>query len=490
MKSTYVLVMALFPLIGILCFAAVGCPDAADQPRAASYSAPNPVTPASWTVTDWYINPANLANGSVSDSCASDTNSCQSATCVGGCSGSTCPSGQGACLTFGVVIQQRLGTPSPLLQQVTTFHKLSAQVTGTDLIYFTPRLGVQGQAIFLDTLMPIDGGVDAAIGTVTPKQVDAGSPSGGQLLQVAGLPGNTVANNFVCNLTRSSSCAFVDSIVDAGVAIMQQPLTAASYATPGSGHEDNTWATGDNVNVYTENQSNLKVWNPTGTDTNANDAGIISAGWVQFTHIIDPGGPTLPSTYPLVSANLNGIAGSQVDPAIYETSLSGANGVLNGNAVQSQALLVTGYAQWFGGGFAAGFQTFSGGLNITDDTIVHGSVTVASSSVNAFTAYHDGLMVVTGGGVVHTAGSGGTGTPYGPGGIDLLSGGTWVSGTNWNNFFVTGFLILGGSSTGCVMTGLDAGAVTCNIPINKTNLIAQHTLKSFNNGATFTDGTQ
>ncbi len=56
---------------------------------------------------------------------------------------------------------------------------------------------------------------------------------------------------------------------------------------------------------------------------------------------------------------------------------------------------------------------------------------------------------------------------------------------------MSGNLNLGSGTTGCVMSvpAGDAGVVNCGIPLTTANLTTYHTLKSFNNGATFTDGT-
>jgi hypothetical protein len=65
----------------------------------------------------------------------------------------------------------------------------------------------------------------------------------------------------------------------------------------------------------------------------------------------------------------------------------------------------------------------------------------------------------------------------------------YLQSNGWGNFLVTGALTLNSQTTGCFVSGLDAGAITCNVPVTAANLSADHTLMSLNNGARFTDGT-
>jgi hypothetical protein len=406
-------------------------------------------------------------------------------------------------LTFGDVIQHRLGTFTPRLQQITVFHKLSAQLAATDLIFFEPYVGQGGQAQLVDTLVMLDGGADVAVGTVTPKAPDAGSPSGGQLLQVQGLPSNAAAGMFVCDVTQGNSCAMIDSMVDAGVAIMDQPFTNASYSMPATGLpaavENNSWTTGDSVNVFTENLTNLKSWNPMGTDVT--DAGVFSGGWVQFTEIAaDTLTGTPNSVYPWISRGVTGVAGSKIDPRVQMSTQLGRGvaaidiGNFHAGPVSVNAG-TTGGPEFFGGTFNA--LTIGAGLGeLAGDGIFHSvsgtSITLEDGTIflAAPGAYLAGTLQLGSSGAPGFFKIGqGTALLYGPGGVSVKTASVFNAGLLWPNFLMTGALTLETATTGCVLNGLDAGAITCNIPLTTANLTAQKTLKNFNNGATFTDTT-
>lgn len=465
----------------------------AKKPAIFASAATTPITPPTWTVRDWYINPANIATA-VSDSCASDGNTCTSATCVGGCSGSTCPSGQGACLTFGEVIQHRLGTFTPRLQQITIFHKLSAQVPGQDLIFFDPYTAAGGQAQLIDTLVPLDGGMDVQItdAAFLAKQPDAAG--GGQLLQISGLPAGITAGMFVCDVTQGNSCAFIDSVPDAGVAKMQQPLTDASFLMPSSGLptavEVNGWTPGDTVNVFTENATNLKRWHCSGGDVS--DAGLFSGCWTQFTNVLDLGTGSPPSELPLVAEGINGIAGSKVDPRVHISYLNGrGNGAyLFGNFHTGTVIQIVGGGSpyMFGGGTVNGFTSTSG-FFLEGDTIVHGTWLVEGPGLFLRNVFTDATTFQLGNAGIGNLGSARLGGPlYGTAALNLFPGSVFTNPA-WGNYFLTGAMTLNSATTGCFVSGLDAGAITCNVPVTQPNLVTNHTIKSLNNGATFTDGT-
>ena len=451
------------------------CPNSKRAPTArAAGGVQSPVTPPTWTVRDWYVDPSDLSTT------ASDANDCVTAAT--------------ACLTFGEVIQHRLGTFSPRLQQITVFHKLSAQPPGQDVVFFTPFVALGGQAQLVDTLVPLDGGVDATVGAVVAKQPDAG-----QLLHVAGLPAGAVAGMFVCDVTQGNSCAFIDSI-DGGGATMQQPLTQASFAMPSNGlpapAENNAWTTGDKVNVFTENATNLKAWNPVGGDVNDAGGGGFSGGWVQFSHVVDVGTGSPPSDLPVVAQGVLGFGGCQIDPRTHTSILSGRGNpayFIGNTHVGAVIEIAGGIALYYGGGYAGGLETFGGSaLIVGGDAIIHagliaeGMIIIQGSTGGA---YSDGVIDIGSSGTVGSLKNSGS-FFYGPSGMQVFAGSV-VKFSSWNNLFITGALQLEAATTGCVMSvpAGDAGVVNCGIPLTTANLTTYHTLKSFNNGATFTDGT-
>src|ERR1700722_12668045 len=106
-----------------------------------------PIVPASWTVSNWYIDPANSVG------CASNSNSGTSATCVGGCTGAVCASGIGPITTYAELITHRLGTQSPQYPfgQSVTFNQLSSQPLNVDSLFFTPEISGGGYAALIGT---------------------------------------------------------------------------------------------------------------------------------------------------------------------------------------------------------------------------------------------------------------------------------------------------------------------------------------------------
>ena len=214
-------------------------------------------------------------------------------------------------------------TLSPLLTSTLTVTFLSAQSANLDPIFFTPKLANGAQAILIGTLVPFSLGATA--GTVTTKSIVAG---GGQLLTVAGMPSGTLKNMWVVNTSRGNSAAYIDSM-SGSTATMQQPQTAASYNPPTSGStpnpaEDNTWTTGDTLNIYAVPLSvNLKLWRPSGGDVTA--GGQPSCGWVQYVQIADPSGSGL-SSYQHWSDGLNVLSACVVNPRTHVASLGGRGG--------------------------------------------------------------------------------------------------------------------------------------------------------------------
>lgn len=455
-----------------------------------------PVTPISWTITDWYVNPNNDASGG-GDTCASDGNSCTAATCTGGCSGSSCPSGIGACRTFGEVIQHRLGTFTPRLQQITVFHKLSAQALGQDLIFFQPFLGAGGQAKLIDSLVPWDGGSTATISAFLPKQPDAG-----QLLQISGLPTGATAGLFVCDVTQGFSCAFIDSMVDAGTAKMEQPLTDASFNFPTNttpaGVEVNSWTTGDSLNIYTENATNLKAWNPVAGDVS--DAGTFSGGWVQFTNVVDLGSGTPPSALPVIAQGELGYAGCKIDPRVHVSTLGGRGNppYMFGNYETGTYIQIAGGIGLVeGGGYLNGLEAFNGAhLAVGQDAIVHGGLVSAGGiTIQGSTG---GVYVDATGTFVGNANFGGTLTSsagvssgsflWGPGGVTVAPL-SQVSFSFWVNYMVGGTSsFTNGSTTGARFVPA-TGTYTAPITISQSTLLDAGSLGDPNLGSTFTNGT-
>lgn len=414
----------------------------------------------------------------------------------------TCLDATHQCLTFGQILL-RYGSNSPEMPcgQSIIVHKTSAQSPAqqvADPVWFTPTMCGGGQAKLIDTLMPWDGGATATItdASFLAKQPDAAG--GGNLLQISGLPAGIVAGLFVCDVTQGFSCAFIDSVPDAGIAKMEQPFTDASFnlptnALPGA-VEVNSWTPGDTVNIYSENATSLKAWNPVAGDVS--DAGMFSGGWVQFTNIVDLGSGSPPSELPIIGQGENGIAGCKVDPRVHGMTLNGRGNPysLIGNYHTGTYIHIGGgTAAVSGGGYVNGITVASGSINVGGDPVVHGTLSLQNGNMNIVALagstsgfYADGAIAVQTAALLRNVS--GTAWMYGTASVNVGPPGTFQVPT-WSQVFLTGALTQNSLSTGCVLSGLDAGAITCNIPINLTNLATQHTLRSFNTNSVFTDGT-
>src|SRR5215469_10074605 len=106
---------------------------------------PPPLNP-NWSVAAWFVDPQNTTT------CASDDNSCTSASC--GAAGS----GVGPCLTWQQINAIRwgcLGSPKgcPRLRQTTTVSFLSSQTNDSDPVYAFPTIE-HGGSLILSAPLP------------------------------------------------------------------------------------------------------------------------------------------------------------------------------------------------------------------------------------------------------------------------------------------------------------------------------------------------
>ena len=229
-------------------------------------SATTPITPSSWTVPNWYVDPAD------STGCASNANSCTSATCGG--------SGVGPCLTAQEIVVHRWGTSQPTLAQTTTFHVLSSETVGQEEISISPLMvqattfAVIGTPVLVATFN---------LGTVTAK-----NRATAQLLQSTGFGAAGLAvGQLVVNNAESSSRAIIENLA-AGTATLSQPLAELTIVNAGYGTqptENDSWATGQSVSVYSLPTINLQIANVQGGDNNTSYN--TGAFWIQYVSIPD-----------------------------------------------------------------------------------------------------------------------------------------------------------------------------------------------------------
>jgi hypothetical protein len=205
-----------------------------------------PITPVTWTIQDWYFDPANATG------CASDNNTCTSSSCSAG--------GIGPCLTYAEVVQGRWETVSPRLfsfNQNFTFHALSSQTVSqaiTDCVVVHPYLGggtagsdagPSGGSAFIITGGGGVSSVSTTITALTAKNRAAQQP----LSITSGTAPTAQLETLILNSTRTSYGFPVNSGASYDVT---QPCTMT--IGPGailSCIEDDTWTNGDNLSLIT-----------------------------------------------------------------------------------------------------------------------------------------------------------------------------------------------------------------------------------------------
>lgn len=250
------------------------------KPMAAAGIPVQPITPSSWTIPNWYIDPAN------SSGCAADFNNCTSAVCGG--------AGVGPCVTWGEINVHRwgcLGNPTscPVLPQTTGVTFLSSQTGLSDPIVWLPLSNNGGDTNLLSAVLP--RGTPFSLGTVTPKNRAAGSNSPLIAVVSGGAVGQLLVN------TTHPSFAFVQHSNGAGAFNISQPVTGTALNSFTFPVEVDTWATGNTVAVQPLVQINLVKFAP------------------QFTSIETPG-----------VANIFGLHISNGTSNVLNTVLDGTSG--------------------------------------------------------------------------------------------------------------------------------------------------------------------
>jgi hypothetical protein len=193
-----------------------------------------PILPASWSVPAWYIDPASITT------CASDSNTCTSATCGAG--------GVGPCLTWHEINDGRWGcqgspTACPRLQQNATVTYLDGVTDALDIVYANPAFEGAGAWLNFRCALP----TALAIGTLA--SVTAKNRSTPHNL-TANLPGSGLAaGQFIVNTTHPSR-AFIQAT--GTPATITQPLAACTVPLSAENPpaEVDTWANGDSVSIY------------------------------------------------------------------------------------------------------------------------------------------------------------------------------------------------------------------------------------------------
>jgi hypothetical protein len=429
-------------LADIACRGASGvwlCP-ARPQPVKMMASGFGPVTPPSWTVPAWYFDAAN------STTCASDANSCTSATCGA--------SGIGPCVTVAQVISERWGTAMPVLPQSTTFTALSAETVGQEIIRIQPTIGPGVVFSVLGTPKLV---ASFTLGTVTPK--NRATPT---LLQSTGFTaGGLAVGQMVVNTSRSSSEAKIYAL-SAGTATLTQPLAAITNSSastePGSlPAEFDTWTTGDSVSVYSLPILNVQVVEPTGGQLNGSDAGGIL--WMQWLTIPDSSGTNGSS---LVAIQPSYAVTPWLVDMNFQTGVQG--GSLSGSGSFSSFYINNMYDT-----FSLQDGTILGGGNLSFVTAIGQNAGIDGDTISAGvfvygTPTFGGLAYVGSHGLTLDSGQFriepdwyATAVIWGPGGANVNNGSDVENDTGgvWHNacFLLAGTLELEGATTGTSYSG-------------------------------------
>lgn len=209
-----------------------------------------PITPPSWTIADWYIDPSN------SIGCASDVNSGTSATCSGGCSGSTCLSGVGPIRTYGELVVHRLGTPSPQIPygQSVTLHQISAQPSPTvDRWTFSPIMSGGATATVRGTMSASGSGTNGTVVALNTSAQQEWSIDLGQAAApfVGMVYEDTVVGAWAIVHATSGNVATITQPFSDPTASTQLFSVLPAMVSPATGHAYTIWSPcASNLDVY------------------------------------------------------------------------------------------------------------------------------------------------------------------------------------------------------------------------------------------------
>ena len=211
-----------------------GCATPKPKTFAAS-SGSTPVTPASWTVPAWFIDPQNTSTA------ASDNNSCTTALAP--------------CLTWGEINVHRWGCAGnpdqcPILAQATTITWMSSQTVATDPVSWNPQIQTTG---LVDMVGAAPTSVTATFTLNTAKNRTLGANA---ILSGSFSAGAPAAGKLLQNVTHPSRAWILDLLSGSNYNITQ-PLVAQTPGGTISPAEVDTWTTGDTVNILTPVSINL-----------------------------------------------------------------------------------------------------------------------------------------------------------------------------------------------------------------------------------------
>lgn len=373
--------------------------------------------------------------------------------------------------TFAEIVR-RYGSFEPVFnygQSVTT-HLLSSQSANVDPVFFVPRVSGGGSAV-LTGFSGLVLGASSSGTTVTAKV--RGAP--GNSLQTTTF-GGLATSNLVWNSTRNGY-AYVASVP--GVANLAQPLAAARFTATGTPtlDEDNSWTTGDTLQIVTPPTCNLKQWGAQGGDFTA--GGAQGTANVQFITVADSSGSGA-SAFPATSFGAASVfqacrflgrvvvslmGGWQTPPYFMGCDVGG---IFFSN---SPCALWAGVAR-------GGISSNAGIMVAGGDVINLGNISPQIGWIEIVTGLqHNGLgnSTAIGGGIFVAGPFWGAGNYTGGPGSTLE-----ISGAAVSNLLLAGTLKFGANTTG---TSYAAGAFTDGVNITPANIDSNVGLQDPRTGA-------
>jgi hypothetical protein len=443
-----VTVSRAYAMVVVAIATVVGCGSGGDGPVGQTTSRAATPLPLSWTVSTWFVDPAN------STGAANDGNPCVAST-------APCQTYQG--------IAAKWGTYSPRLRQDTTITFLSSHSDDADPVYFSPLIEHGATVSIQGVLGPAQQVAAGTLSNVVPKNRAAG-----QLL-AATLPAGAAAGQLVVNTTHAGR-AWVYQSAGGTNWLLSQPQ--APVTVPGTRNlvEVDSWANGDSIALYHLVAVNIAAAAPTLADT----TGLFNnLTFYQLAVLAPPNDVFAPLT---ISTSVNVFffetsiqrvlqmnpADTDLVPEIGNADL--ANNVLAGLTEPAAQLLIAG-GQIRSPALFANLR----GANLTGDAILGVPCNVEAGAYGSVFLGAGATLSVTEA-TMFPANSVGQGTTaiWGTGALNVMGNARleYFAGANQAQaiFLNTGGLQINGNSTACSVDTSSAGNWRCGIPITAGNL--------------------
>lgn len=436
-------------LIVMLVAGCTSAPHAPREPHSVFTATRSPALPPAWSQPVWYVDPAN------STGCASDNNTCSSATC--GDAGNI-----GPCLSWGEVIE-RWGTTTPRWRTSVALHQLSTDSNLTDVLY-------------------LDGSIETG-GPVTldcpPITVCSGTLSGvvardyaTQQRLTATLCAGASINNLIVNTTHPSR-AWVDSLVSGNSWVISNPTTSISIPwNGGDQNEVNSWANGDSYTVSSLCQTRIGSIRPiSGTYI----ASTIPGVYITNIDVLPPAGAGqggLPVAAGAIYLNESVIdAYLLVDSQALSNEPTVFNSVANYSVSTSGNGSITNEFGWKGGILRQQVFASTASMYIENGTYVEGAgITILNGIMRDVYVGAGAYIQMLGRAGVTNYGFGGGGQGvWGPGQFELSAPGNVAVASGAADFANVTTMTLNWLPTACAMAA-DGGAPQCGRTLNASNL--------------------